>query len=409
MTETAKKISGSLENPEKNSRNLIAPAIGTCRILVIDDDELIRSFISLFLHRAGFSNVAFAENGAEGLEKVESFNPDIVLLDVQMPEMDGFEVLRRLRADPRHQDLPIFMETALDSLEDRNRALAEGATNLINKPIDGDVLVTGIRLQLENRVLMRQLKDYRERLDQELSSAQAMQHELMPSPDAVSEIETRYGVSLQSHYRTSSELGGDFWGVCPLDDDHFSVFNVDFSGHGVGAAINTFRLHTLMKERKLKKCSAPSEHMAELNRHLATLMPTGQFATMFLGIVDIRADKIIYSGAAAPSPILMTPGSDEPVFLDASGLPLGISGTASYKDKVVDFPAGSALFLFSDALFESPGKDGGILQLKGVPGLVKDSLKETGRADPLPRILDRFYDRATLPLDDDLTAVWLSR
>lgn len=409
MTGTAKKIIGSLETAEETSENPITPAIHMCRILVIDDDELIRNFIFLYLHRAGFINIEFAENGTEGLEKVESFNPDIVLLDVQMPEMDGFEVLRRLRADPRHQDLPIFMETALDSLEDRNRALAEGATNLINKPIDGDVLITGIRLQLENRMLMDQLKAYRHRLDQELSSAQAMQHELMPSHDAVNKIETRYGVSLQSHYRTSSELGGDFWGVCPLDDDHFSIFNVDFSGHGVGAAINTFRLHTLMNERKLEKCSAPSEHMSELNRHLTTLMPVGQFATMFLGIVDMSADRLVYSGAGAPSPILMTPGSNEPVLLDASGLPLGISKSASYKDKVVDFPPGSALFLFSDALFESPDKDGDILQLKGVPGLVKDSLKDPAAANPLSRILTRFYDQATLPLDDDLTAVWLSR
>ncbi len=405
MTETAREI----DDPPESSEKPIAPAIDKCRILVIDDDELIRSFISLFLDRAGFKNVEFAENGAEGLEKVESFNPDIVLLDVQMPEMDGFEVLRRLRADPRYSDLPIFMETALDSLEDRNRALAEGATNLINKPIDGDVLITGIRLQLENRMLMGQLKAYRHRLDQELSSAQAMQHELMPSRAATDEIESRYGVSLQSHYRTSSELGGDFWGFCPLDDDHFSIFNVDFSGHGVSAAINTFRLHTLMKERKVKKCSAPSEHMAELNRHLASLMPIGQFATMFLGIVDISANKLIYSGAAAPSPILMTPETEEPALLDASGLPLGISESASYIDKVVDFPVGAALFLFSDALFETPDKDGDILQLSGVPGLVKDSLKEPARVSPLSRILTRFYDKAVLPLDDDLTAVWLSR
>ncbi|HEC14634.1 MAG TPA: serine/threonine-protein phosphatase, partial [Rhodospirillales bacterium] len=229
------------------------------------------------------------------------------------------------------------------------------------------------------------------------------------SPDAVGDIETRYGISLQSHYRTSSELGGDFWGLSPLDDDRFSVFNVDFSGHGVSAAINTFRLHTLMKERKLSPSSTPSEHMAELNRHLATLMPIGQFATMFFGIVDIGADKVVYSGAAAPSPLLMTPGTDEPVLLDASGLPLGISKSASYKDKVIDFPAGSSLFLFSDALFESPDKNGDILQLDNVPGLVSDSLKDSDGSNPLPRILTRFYDKATLPLDDDLTAVWLSR
>ena len=137
---------------------------------------------------------------------------------------------------------------------------------------------------LERHFLIQELTRYRLRLDHELSAARDMQRQILPSDEDAKEITNRYGCEIAAHYRPSSELGGDFWGIRNIDEDRFMLFTADFSGHGVAASLNTFRLDAIIKEMEVTSPS-PADFLANINASLYTLLEAGQFATMLCAII----------------------------------------------------------------------------------------------------------------------------
>ena len=118
------------------------PCLG--RVLVVDDIAANVRLLAGILKVADY-DVLTAESGADALQKVEEFAPDVVLLDVMMPEMDGFEVCRRLRENPRTVSLPVVMVTALHETEDRVRALEAGADDFLTKPVNEIEVVARVK------------------------------------------------------------------------------------------------------------------------------------------------------------------------------------------------------------------------------------------------------------------------
>ena len=375
------------------------------RVLIVDDNEFNRKSLSMLLLRSGIRNLEFAVDGVDGLAKADSFRPDLILLDVAMPKMDGLEMCRRLRASPRHSDLPILFQTALDSDEEQVACFTAGGNDFISKPIKPGECVARVRHQLERRKLFNDLTAYRERVQKELQHAHAMQMSLLPEPRKVAEIGAAHGLGISSHFETSSELGGDLWSVFELDEHRVGLLIVDFAGHGITAAINTFRLHTLF-ERIPARDLEPAEWLSELNASLKDVLPTGQFATAFYCVLDKRTNVLSFAGAGAPNPILCVDG--ELTLLDSAGMLLGISRRAKYRTQEVLLPPGGFLVLYSDALIECRDAEG--------VAFGQDAVMETVRtivarrpADPVQALLQPFLARISRPLRDDLTLIWISR
>ena len=377
-----------------------------CPVLVVDDDEMICEFIKMNLLVGGYKNIDISMDGQDALEKVKTFNPDLMILDMSMPVLDGFGVLKEIRGNPASADLPVLVTTALDSHEDRNNVLRHGASNLISKPIDADILLQRSRELLERRLLLRELTRYRTRLEHELSAAREMQSQIVTSQSDAASIASKYDCRIESHYRSSSELGGDFWGMRAIDDNRFMLFTADFSGHGVAASLNTFRLDAIIKEMDVPSAS-PGAFLENVNASLYSLLEPGQFATMLCAIVDPGDNRLVYSGAAAPEPIIGNIHSGDIRLEDGSGMLLGVRDGSTYEDREIPFPKGSFLFLFSDALFESPTLDGPALEVEGVLELARGAIS-TRPEQPLDYLLERFDREVEQPLNDDLTAVWLS-
>jgi len=383
-------------------------SITNCRILVVEDSLAIRRVIGAFLSASEFKNVEFAEDGIIGLEKVDAFDPDIVILDIRMPNLDGFGFLNQLRANPKYVDLPVLVQTAYTDPEERNKAFIEGGTDLTTKPINGVELMARVKIHLENRMLVRSLQDFRNRLETELSAARKMQKALLPPPDRIDQIKDRHDLDIENYFEPSSELGGDFWDVQDLDDHRVALSIADFSGHGVNSALNTFRLHTLMDGADMP-AGDPAEYLTALNVKLTTLIPRGQFATMFYGIIDTKKDQLTYCAAASTSPIVGQSEQRNFEFHEAQGMPLGISVKATYENRVVDFPPGSFLFLYSDALTETVGISEPMLDEEGLGELLSQALDPGATQHPFASVLENFGARVSRPLPDDLTAVWLAR
>lgn len=382
------------------------PRMRDAAVLVVDDNRVNRHLLTALLERAGIGRIEHAADGREALEKLESFAADLVLLDLMMPTMDGFEMCRLLRADPRWADLPVLVQSSLNRAEDRSRAFSVGATDYVSKPLNAAELIARARIHIENRALLRELRDYNRRTEAELALAWRMQERLLPSDSRLRGLRDETGLTIASRFAPSSELGGDIWDLFDAEARDPLLYIADFSGHGVGAALNTFRLHTLTRQLDLRG-QRPGDFLAQINRRLAGLLPLGQFATMLAAKFDLEAGVFRYASAGATKPMALPPCGGAPLLGDSAGLPLGLSPSAAYDERSLPFPPGARLLLYSDAAIEIPTGDD-VLDDVGLAQIVSSRVAEGLDGEAL---LDGVIAdlRQVGEIDDDLTLVLIGR
>ncbi|WP_417840290.1 SpoIIE family protein phosphatase [Terasakiella sp.] len=378
--------------------------ISDCKILIVDDVAVLRTLIQTCLMKAGFNNLHLAENGDEALQKLDELSPDLLILDIVMPGIDGFEVCRRIRSSKKYANLPILIQTGMEATQERAQVFEVGANDLIPKPLNVYELVARVKLQLHNLILQRRDKAYQARMIQELASARVIQESLLPTSETINQVQKNFNISIQSYWQASSELGGDLWGMQQIDENRFGFFIIDFSGHGVVSALNTFRLHTLINESHLN-WEDPKSCLDAVNAHLTKVLAVEQFATLFWAVIDEKENTLTYAAAAAP-PVAVCRGGDVPgiEFIDTAGLPVGIMNTYEYSNKVIEFPPNSFVFVYSDALIESPDAEGKMWEEKGLLQRIKKYAVE-GFENIQPRLLDEFLKTAIHPIPDDLTII----
>ncbi|WP_339780827.1 SpoIIE family protein phosphatase [uncultured Thalassospira sp.] len=376
-------------------------------ILVADDTMISREIVASYLRAEGFTNLLFARDGNDTLNQVRRNQPDLIILDIIMPGMDGYGVCKNLRSDPAYADIPIIAQTALEENEGRTRIFQDGATDLILKPLNKSELLARVRIHLEHRILVKQLRAYRDRTQSELVLAHDMQAMLVPRPDYYRAVGRDYGLSISATFQMSSELGGDIWGLAPLDADRLAIYLVDFAGHGIGAALNTFRLHSLMWSEG-EDLHNPGSYLEALNLQLKRLLPVGQYATMLYGIIDRKQALFRYACAASTSPIIGKNNGRDFEFLDGSGVPLGITNEARYETRETPFSDDCFLMLYSDALIETTLNDGNMLDPDRLCDVLRNIImRPGGNGDLASQVTDYFYDHTPRELNDDFTLITL--
>lgn len=375
-------------------------------ILIVDDMALMRKMIGMCLDRSGFENITYAEDGDEALAKIAESVPDIVILDLNMPKMSGYDVCRALRGDEKTADLPILVQSASETPEERVEVFAVGATDFVSKPINQPELLARVCMHLENKFLIKNLSDFRTRMKDELRMARDMQHSLLPAEDTLKNVKERAGASIEAFYKASFELGGDLWGAWPVDAGKVGLFVLDVTGHGVGAALNTFSLHATMARYEDRKHD-PAAFLAAVNQTMAQTMKTGKFATMFYAVLDCETNALVYAGAGAPRPFILSEKGIRK--LDSSGLPVGIVRSASYENLTDKLMPGESLFCYSDVLIEAEMPDGQMMGEDGLENSVRELLSSGDRQTLVGRFLDTYFKGQQENLPDDLTAVALHR
>ena len=392
-----------------NIRVLTRQDVLRSKILVVDDEMITCEILMEYLNEGGFENIGFAFDGEVALEKIIETSPDLVVLDIDMPVMDGYEVLAAIRSRPVFADLPVIVQTALDTREERIRILKAGATIHVVKPVDKELLVSRVYNQIERMIAMRHLEAFQERVADELAAARRMQMQLLPDGAEVESIEQAGHVRIDWHFQPCSEIGGDWMDIFKLGEGRFGVCLADFTGHGVGAAINTFRLQSTIKANPIGD-RTPGEYLALLNAELIDMLPRGQFATMLLAIVDCAVDRIEYAAAGAPSPLFGTlaPGG-ELAFADTSGLPLGISSKARYEDRSIPFRPGDGVIFYSDVLIEEESERLPPLEEAGLMKMFRQIETESESATALGNLVSAFYRRYGGSLHDDMSIVRVER
>jgi sigma-B regulation protein RsbU (phosphoserine phosphatase) len=326
-------------------------ALLSSNILIVDDSSLSRKITEKILKDHSFENIYFASNGKEALKKLEEgLVPTIIITDLFMPNMDGFELTKNLKGNPNFDDIPILIQTSASDPEDISKSFSTGASDVVLKPIHKDEFIARVFLHLENSI-------YRQRIKEELNQAAELQNSILPSKSQIDKILKSMDIKISSYFKPSSEVSGDFWGFEQISKTELAIYSVDLTGHGIAAAMNTLRTKSII-ENSGGFINDTALFLRKLSKKLQTTLPTGQFATMFYGIINCDSDILSFSSAASPSAIILREDGKTEI-LQAKGLPLSVAPeSASYDKHEVEFNKGDCIIMYSDALIESSSEFG---------------------------------------------------
>jgi sigma-B regulation protein RsbU (phosphoserine phosphatase) len=265
-------------------------------ILLVDDTPANLQVLVRTLQGSGHRILA-ARDGPTALEIAAKAKPDLMLLDVTMPGMDGFEVCRVLKSQPETRHTQVIFLSARGEVTDKVSGLELGAIDYITKPIQCEEVLARVAVHLSRLHLERELRRNRDRLDKELAGAADMQRQLLPP-----RMPSQPGISFASFYQTSRHAGGDYYDVLPLYGDRIGVLVADVSGHGAPAAIIMAMIRAVVHSFPGVP-DDPPKLLRYLNSHFDFLWETPMYATAVYAVIDPSTRTMKLSSAGHPLPL----------------------------------------------------------------------------------------------------------
>ena len=333
-------------------------------LLIIDDDEVVRESLTAYLEDSNFK-VLQALNGLQGLQIFESEQPDLVICDLRMPQIDGLELIRRIRQTA--SETPIIVLSGAGVMSDAVEALRLGAADYLIKPLeDLAVLEHSVRRALDRAYLRVENQRYRDKLEAANRELQASLNLLQEDQNAGRQVQMNMlpvtpwsieGLEFSHRIIPSLYLSGDFVDYFRVDERRVAFYLADVSGHGASSAFVTVLLK-FMTTRLLYESRRngtlpefkPSEVLAHINRGLINTK-LGKHVTMLGGVIDLEKNSLTYSiGGHLPLPVLFVEGQAS--YLEGRGLPVGQFDDATYDDRVMELPPSFSLSLFSDGILD---------------------------------------------------------
>jgi sigma-B regulation protein RsbU (phosphoserine phosphatase) len=323
------------------------------KILIVDDTpaniqilhEVLQSDYTVF----------FATNGPDALGIVQREIPDLILLDIMMPAMDGYEVCTRIKADPRTHQIPVIFITAMSEEEDEAKGLECGAIDYITKPISPPIVTARVRNHLELKYqrdaleeLSLELVEKNRQLENERSLAHKVLENILPRKFELPDFATAV------IFRPSDQLGGDFFDAW-ADGDYTHFLIGDISGHSTSAALMMAVSKGIFRSLG-NTITDPVAIVRAANRMLCPMMLDSQ---MFLPLVYVlfdRRDNTVAIVSGGHNPVYHLNGR-EIVAIDSTGPVIGWDEADSWEAVRCPFDSGMVLFLYTDGLTEA--KDAG--------------------------------------------------
>jgi len=368
-------------------------------ILVVDDVPGNRQVLTGMLKARGHK-VRSVANGKLALQAARQDSPDLILLDIHMPEMNGYEMCQHLKADENLQGIPVIFVSALNEDLDKVKAFAIGGVDYITKPFQMEELHARVethlklrRLQIELEETIVRLAQANGRMSRDLKAAARIQETFLPH-----DLPRVPGADFAWIYRPCDELAGDGLNVVPLGDGKVGLYILDVSGHGLVSALLSVTLSRLLSPpserysillrdgdyRDRFDITPPAEVAARLNRWFPFDSATEQFATMLYGILNVATGEFRYVSAGHPGPVHL-PNGAEPVILESQGSPIGLADDA-YEERSVRLGAGDRLYVYSDGVIEA--------------------LDPTGEQFGDARLLAAIVQGRSEPLKESVAALW---
>jgi len=373
------------------------------KILIVDDNEINIEILKELLEEK--YTLDTADSGQQCLEKIDRFGPDIVLLDIVMPGMDGYETCRRIKSDPRSETTHIILLSSKTSVDSRLKGYEVGADDYITRPFDGDELLAKIKVQLRLRDAIMNLASLHDQLSDELRMAGLVQRDFLPE-----KLPNHDKMRWAAVFFPTELVSGDIYDVKHIDEQHVGFYVADVVGHGMPAALLSIfvKQAIIMSEtgRNNHLVLSPAELMKNVNmRMFEQKLSDFQFATCCYCLFNVNTLQLTYCGAGHPYPIVIRP-KEQPQRLKMEGSLLGIFEEAEYTQRTIQLQHGDKLLLYSD------GAEPFISNSNGADHFnFSDEFREiAGR--PIVEMMDKFsvlvQNKETVPsVNDDITAVGL--
>jgi phosphoserine phosphatase RsbU/P len=314
-------------------------------ILIVDDTPINIGVISGALKDSFATKVATSGEKALAIASGKD-KPDLILLDIMMPEMDGYEVCRRLKADPDTRDIPVIFLTSQTEAEDETKGFDVGAVDYIHKPFSAAVVKARVRTHLMLReahaVIARQLVE----INTELEMARQIQLSILPS--STPKIS---GLDIVARYIPMTSVAGDFYDFIVVDEKHVGILIADVSGHGLPAALIASMLQVALTAQ-VRHASEPGKVLAGLNQALCGKFQHN-FVTAAYVYVDLEKNIVNYGGAGHPPLLLWRKSTARSSQLLENGLVMGQFEEATYDSLQVPIEPGDRFFLYTDGILES--------------------------------------------------------
>jgi serine phosphatase RsbU (regulator of sigma subunit) len=328
------------------------------RVLVVDDNPMNRDLLARRVARLGHA-VTTAEHGRAALDQLTATPFDVVLLDVEMPELNGYEVLAWLKADPARARIPVIMISAVHESEDIARCIELGADDFLPKPFDPLLLRARLGASLAKKRLHDRERLYAESLERELELGRRIQTSFLPRT-----LPAPAGYDVAARFRAARQVSGDFYDAfSPPGRPEVVLVAGDVCGKGVAAALFMAVLRSLVRVLADEWALAPPaagspallDRMAALiNRQIAeTHGDASMFATTFLGVLDPAEGRLVYLNAGHDPPVLLGPRGAPPARLAPTGPAVGLLPGLTFRVAETRLEPGGLLCVYTDGVPES--------------------------------------------------------
>ena len=314
-------------------------------LLLVDDDpeniEIVNSILG------DKYEIRVAKNGVKALELANTEpTPGLILLDVIMPHMDGYEACKHLKADAKTRDIPVIFLTGKTDVVDETRGFEVGAVDYIHKPFSPPIVTARVRTHLMLRDAHETVARQLATMNSELEMARQVQLSILPR-----EIPDLPSLEIVARYLPMSSVAGDFYDFLVVDDKHLGILIADVSGHGLPSALIASMLQSALAWQ-CPHASDPEEVLSGLNRSI-----NGKFERYFVTaaylFVDMEKGTLKYAGAAHPPLLLWQAKLGRASEYVENGLMLGPFTNATYTTLSFTMQHGDRVVLFTDGLVEA--------------------------------------------------------
>jgi serine phosphatase RsbU (regulator of sigma subunit) len=373
--------------------------LSECRVLVVDD---VKANVDMLVEALrGEYKLSVALGGEAALRAVEKSPPDLLLLDIVMPGVDGYEVCRRLRADPATRELPVMFLSSLEDVQDKARGFELGANDYLTKPFEILEVKARVRSLLKAKAYADAVREAQER---DLAIAREIQLGLLPSDLSTPAKGT--GFDVHAVIEPARHVGGDLFEVLRVSEDRLVVAVGDVCGKGITAALFMAVTVTLLRALA-RQIETPDEILRRLNDELAAQNPRSMFVTM--ACLDVRGGRVTCANAGHDSALLVGRARPPRPVFPSTGTVLGLFPDQHYANETLEMAPGDTLVLYTDGVTEAadPGDD--LFGEERLHACFAEGAGETaaGSVDRLLRHVRAFAAGAAQ--SDDITILALSR
>lgn len=357
------------------------------KILVINDEKTIRDLTQYILQKKGYETIE-ASNGLAGIEQAIEKKPDLILLDIIMAEMDGYETCQKLKSDHETKDIPVLFFSSLTSPKDKIKGLELGAVDFINNVADQGELIARVQTHLKIQSLARSLKNSnaeltlkQKSLDDDLHAAAMIQQSFLPSSNLrISNFQ------LASLWLPGNLLGGDIFNIIQHEDQGKIIFYmVDVSGHDVPSALVTISISQFLHQKNTSSASllSPMQMMLELDKEYPMERFNRYFTIAYI-VFDIPTGAFSYSCAGHP-PAILIPKCKSLKFLDRGGTIIGLNKALPFEEGFESLDPGDKVILYTDGVTEMKNENN---EFYGIERLYE--LLEKKRSRPVSEIVNEI-------------------